>query len=157
MKSRTLVILSISVAVLALLGADSNLLAEPPRPGTASEASAQTALGTTFTYQGQLTDGGSPADGTYDFEFRLYDDPDTGAQVGDTVTVDDKTVTDGLFTVELDFGNDAFTGDARYLEIGVRPGGSTGAYTTLLPRQALTPAPYALALPGLWIQQKLGN
>jgi len=35
----------------------------------------------------------------------------------------------------------------------VRPGTSTGAYTTLTPRQALTPAPYALALSGLWTQQ----
>jgi len=110
-------------------------------------------VGTAFTYQGYLTDGGSPANGDYDFEFELYDDPDTGTQVGDIVTVDGKIVTDSLFTVELDFGSGIFTGEALYLEIGVRPGGSTGAYTTLSPRQALTPAPYALALPGLRTQQ----
>ena len=30
-------------------------------------------LGTAFTYQGQLQDGGSPAQGTYAFRFALYD------------------------------------------------------------------------------------
>jgi hypothetical protein len=55
--------------------------------------------------------------------------------------------------VKLDFGSGAFNGDARWLEIGVRPGASTGAYTTLDSRQELTPAPYALALPGLWTEQ----
>ena len=102
-----------------------------------------------FTYQGRLNDGGDLANGTYDFEFKLYDAASGGSQVSSTVTKDDVTVTDGLFTVELDFGDGVFTGDARWLEIGVRPGSSTGAYTTLTPRQALTPAPYALALPGL--------
>jgi hypothetical protein len=110
-------------------------------------------LGTAFTYQGRLTDGGSPANGEYDFRFMLYDAASSGAQVGSAVMREDVTVTDGLFTVQLDFGSGAFTGEARYLEIGVRPGDSTGAYTDLSPRQPLTPAPYALVLPGLWTQQ----
>ncbi|MGD8968540.1 MAG: hypothetical protein PVI07_13605 [Anaerolineae bacterium] len=100
-------------------------------------------VGTGFTYQGQLTDGGDPADGSYDFEFKLYDDATAGSQVGSTDPKGDETVTDGLFTVELDFGSDVFTGDARWLEIGVRAGDSSGAYTTLTPRQALTATPYA--------------
>ena len=29
-------------------------------------------LGTAFTYQGQLTDGGRPAEGIYDFRFAIY-------------------------------------------------------------------------------------
>jgi hypothetical protein len=110
----------------------------------------QAPLGTTFTYQGQLTDGGSPADGEYDLRFDLYDQASAGNLLG-TVTVPDHQITAGLFTVHLDFG-EVFTGTARYLEIGVRPG-SGGAYTPLIPRQELTPAPYALALPGLWTQQ----
>jgi hypothetical protein len=113
---------------------------------------AQEPVGTAFTYQGYLTDGGSPADGTYDFEFKLYDAASDGSQMGSTVIKDDVTVTDGVFTVELDFGSSIFTGDARWLEIGARPGSSSGSYTILTPRQALTPAPYALALPGLWTQ-----
>jgi len=117
--------------------------------------SAQEEVGTAFTYQGRLTDGGSPANGEYDFRFELYDAASDGAQVGSMVGKENTAVTDGLFTVELDFGSDIFTGEARYLEIGVRPGASGGLFTTLLPRQALTPAPYALALPGLWTQQNI--
>ena len=40
---------------------------------------------------------------------------------------------DGLFTVLLDFGV-IFDGTALFLEIGVRPGDSSGAYTVLTPR-----------------------
>ena len=29
-------------------------------------------MGTGFTYQGRLTDGGSPANGDYDFQFREF-------------------------------------------------------------------------------------
>jgi hypothetical protein len=111
-------------------------------------------VGTAFTYQGRLTDGGSPANGEYDFRFELYDAVSGGSQVGSMVPKENTAVTDGLFTVELNFGSGVFNGDARYLEIGVRPG-SGGTYTTLSPRQALTPAPYALALPGLWTQQNI--
>jgi hypothetical protein len=99
--------------------------------------------GTGFTYQGRLTDGGAPANGSYDFEFKLYDALSAGSPVGGTVSKANVTVTDGLFTVLLDFG-DAFDGTARYLGVGVRPGGSGGAYTPLDPRIALTPTPYAI-------------
>ena len=111
--------------------------------GTASARPLNAVLGTGFTYQGNLTDGGSPANGTYDFEFKLYDALSGGSQVGDTVTQGDVTVTAGLFTVQLDFG-DVFDGTALWLEIGVRPGASGGVYTPLTPRQALTAAPFAI-------------
>jgi len=52
-------------------------------------------------------------------------------------------VSNGLFTVTLDFGGGVFTGQARWLEIAVRTNGS-GAFTALQPRQELMPAPYAL-------------
>ncbi len=61
-------------------------------------------------------------------------------------------MTDGLFTTPIDFGN-VFTGTARYLQSTVRCPSGGGSYTTLSPRQALTPAPCALALPGLYTQQ----
>lgn len=101
-------------------------------------------IGNSFTYQGRLTDGGSPANGTYDLRFILYDAADGGAQVGTTVTREDVTVANGLFTVDLDFGASAFNGDARWMEIAVRPGASSNAHTVLSPRQTVSPAPYAL-------------
>ena len=104
-----------------------------------------TPMGTVFTYQGRLMDANDPADGLYDFEFMLYSDPNlSGSQMGTTVIVNDLDVIDGYFTVELDFGNKVFKGDARWLEVGVRPWDSTERHTILSPRQQVTPTPYAL-------------
>ncbi len=101
-------------------------------------------MGTVFTYQGRLMDADDVADGLYDFEFKLFDDPCTGTQQG-TIDVNDLDVIDGYFTVELDFGG-VFNGDARWLEIAVRPGASIDAndFAILIPRQELTPTPYAI-------------
>ncbi|MBS1793037.1 MAG: tail fiber domain-containing protein [Acidobacteria bacterium] len=104
-------------------------------------AAAQTA----FTYQGKLNDGGAPAGGAYDFTFRLFSAVSGGAQIGPDVTRDDVAVTNGIFTVNLDFGASPFSsGTGNYLEILVRPGASTGAYTTLAPRLPVASAPYAV-------------
>jgi hypothetical protein len=112
--------------------------------GGLASAAAQSPLGNEITYQGQLNDAGVLADGDYDFVFRLYDADTGGGQVSGDVTVDDWPVVDGLFTLQLDFGAGAFDGDARWLEVSVRPGDSGGIYTTLSPRQAVTAAPVAL-------------
>jgi hypothetical protein len=106
-------------------------------------AEAQTPQGTSFTYQGRLTEAGALATGPYDFRFVLYDAPVDGAQVGPTVTVDDMMVTEGLFTVSLDFGS-VFGSEKRWLELGVRLGADPGPYTPILPRQELTPGPSAI-------------
>jgi hypothetical protein len=100
-------------------------------------------LGTAFTYQGRLTDAGNPANGSYDFRFTLYDAPTGGTPVGSPVTANGVAVAQGLFASVLDFGPVAFTGQARWVLIEVRPAGG-GPYTPMAPRQELTPAPYAL-------------
>ncbi len=97
-----------------------------------------------FSYQGQLKFLGVPANGEYDFVFRLHDAVSGGSPVGSPVTVNDWPVSNGLFSVQLDFGASPFDGDARWLGVEVRPGNSPGAYTVLSPRQPLTAAPYAL-------------
>ena len=109
----------------------------------AAPAGAQTPQGTSFTYQGRLADGGTPADGAFDFLFILYDAAVGGSQVGPIVSRDDVAVTGGLFTVPLDFGA-AFGGSRRWLDVSVRPGASTGTYTPIVPRQELAAAPNAL-------------
>ena len=101
-------------------------------------------VGTAFTYQGQLKESGVPANGEYDFVFALFDDSAGGAQIGGYVLVDDWPVANGLFTVEIDFGADVFTGNALWLGVAVRPGASSGDHTILEPRQPLNAAPYAL-------------
>src|SRR6266536_5380418 len=95
-----------------------------------------------FTYQGKLNDGGNPANGNYDLQFKLYDALTGGTQIG-VRTRPDVPVTGGVFTVQLDFAVGAFGGPDRFLEIGVRPAGSPNAFTTLSPRQPITSSPYA--------------
>src|SRR3954469_9208460 len=102
------------------------------------------AQGTAFTYQGLLTEQGSPANGVYDLRFTLYDALSGGNPIGSIPDVNDLRITNGLFTVILDPGAGVFTGQPRWLNIGVRPGTSAGIYTNLSPRQALTAAPYAI-------------
>ena len=95
------------------------------------------AQGTAFTYQGRLTENGAPANGINDLTFTLYAAPSGGATVGTSNVVNDLAIGNGLFTITLDFGASAFDGNARWLQIAVRPGASTGAYTNLAPRQAV--------------------
>jgi hypothetical protein len=137
MKGQNVLRLAGALALATLL-ASGVALAQGPGPQDATDA-----LSTAFTYQGRLLDGGEPADGQYDFQFTLYDHYESGSQVGPVVELGDKEVTNGYFTVELDFG-DVFDGTALWLKVGVRPWDSVDPYTTLDPRQPLTAAPYAL-------------
>jgi len=100
-------------------------------------------VGTAFTYQGKLTDGGQPADGLYDFQFSLWDAATAGDSVAGPLPTNGVGVASGLFTVSLDFGAGVFYGQAEWLEIGVRTNGG-GDFTTLAPRQPLTASPFAL-------------
>jgi hypothetical protein len=61
------------------------------------------------------------------------------------VSIADLGITNGLFTVALDFGSEPFDGSARWVQIAVRPGSSTGAYTNVVPRQQITSSPYAIS------------
>jgi hypothetical protein len=101
-----------------------------------------TAQSNVFTYQGNVNNAGSPANGSYDFEFALFDAPSAGAQVGPAVSRSSVAVSNGIFSVQLDFGA-AFTGPGRYLEIRVRQTGQPG-FTTLSPRQFIASAPYSI-------------
>lgn len=107
--------------------------------------SAYPAFGQTsaFTYQGKLTDASLPPTAQYDFIFRLFNS--SGTQLGSDLARDDVQVTNGIFTVSLDFGSANFvSGAAASIEMAIRPGTSTGAYTTLTPRQPLMSSPYAI-------------
>jgi hypothetical protein len=108
--------------------------------GCAARLSAQ---GTAFTYQGQLGDGGAPANGSYDFRFAIYNAVTNGSQTGPPVTNTAVPVSNGLFTVTLNFGPGIFTGSNCWLDIGVRTTG-IGNYTALVPRQPVLPVPYAI-------------
>lgn len=99
-----------------------------------------------FTYQGLLKSNGTLTTGSYDMQFELFDTASigTGTQQGPPLIQPTVNVQSGVFAVRLDFGVGVFTGDARFLEIGVRPAGSAAPYTLLGPRQQILPTPYAL-------------
>jgi hypothetical protein len=142
---RTTKILSILVSALSLVAWSAAVSKAAP-------------LGTAFTYQGRFIDANNAADGIYDFQFKLYNDPCTGSQQGSAVDINELDVIDGYFTVGLNFGSAAFNGDARWLEIGVRPGEleDPNVYVILAPRQEVTPVPYALQTRGLFVDDN-GN
>jgi len=101
------------------------------------------AQSTAFTYQGRLNAAGAAASGNYDLAFALYNDPLLGILPGSVVTNSAVPVTNGLFTVTLDFGSTQLNGQALWLQILVRTNGS-GAFSELTPRQPLTSVPYAM-------------
>ena len=98
--------------------------------------------GTAFTYQGRLSDTGNAANGSYDLQFTLYSSATGPGSVAGPIPKPGVVLSNGLFTVTLDFGAE-FLGSDRWLEIAVRTNGA-GTFATLSPRQQLTPAPYAI-------------
>jgi hypothetical protein len=157
---RILIILLLALAVgmtfrLSAHGAVQAQDPQPPQEGLQpqGEVTIQALMGTAFTYQGQLKKDGNPVNGNCDFVFSLWNAESGGTQIGSNLDRTNVPVINGLFTIQLDFGTGAFQGEARWLRIRVRCPAGSGDYAVLEPRQPLTPAPYALALPGLWTQQ----
>ena len=106
------------------------------------------AQGTAFTYQGRLSSGGSPASGTYNLTFTLFGTNITGVAIAGPVTNNAVVVTNGLFTVLVDFGSSVWNGETNWLEIGVETN-LASSFITLVPRQQLTPVPYAITAENL--------
>ncbi len=107
--------------------------------------SAVWAQNTAFTYQSRLNDNGALANGNYDLQFSLFDALNGGAQIGDTLNKSGVAIANGVFIVQLDFGTNAFSnGGQRFLQIAVRPAGTSDPYTTLSPRTEITSTPYAI-------------
>src|SRR5215831_8089083 len=75
------------------------------------------AQGTAFTYQGRLNDGANPATGIYDLRFDVYDSTNNpGVLIAGPITNAATSVSNGFFTVTLNFGPGIFTGADRWLE-----------------------------------------
>ena len=148
MMSRTTFDRCRSVVLIAVLG-PALVLAGLALVEAQAPVPQETALGSGFSYQGLLTDSdtGEPIAGPCDLRFGLYEsqadnDPVSPLQVEPKVLPDN-----GYFSVDLDFGSAAFSGEARYLEIEVDCG---DGYATLSPRVNLQAVPYALHATGNW-------
>ena len=137
---RVLLIAIVALLVVNVNPGSADKLSLVPLPAPAVDPDD---MGSAFTYQGRLMEGSNPANGVYDFIFRLYDDAVvTPPMPIGTVVLDDYPVSNGLFMATLDFGVGAFTGYERWLEISVKPDAMSG-YSTLTPRQQINPTPYA--------------
>lgn len=154
MKVKLLYVAAIVFSLLMLIRIG---MATAQAPGPHAPASSQAEPGVAasspvsaaFTYQGQLKKGGAPVTANCSMAFRLYDQASGGSQVGSTVA-SEVPVLNGLFTVQLNFGDAAFSGDARWLGIQVQCPGDSGYVD--LGRQTVVAAPYALTLrPGALI------
>jgi hypothetical protein len=122
-------------------------------------AAAAAPVGTAFTYQGQLKlNGMLVSNSQCYFTFRLYDALANGTLIGQVPLSGigqqgtPVAVSNGLFTADIDFGDGAFNGSARWMETSVCclafpfPVGTTCTQTTLSPRQPVNAVPYALGL-----------
>ncbi len=142
---RALIFLTIASAVLIAIPAASAIGQGLRGPSSDQHINAAVAIGSSFTYQGRLVDGGSAPTGAYDIRFVLFDAAVGGSQVPNSpiLTRDDVAVAAGLFSVELDFGDGVFDGEARWIELAVKPG-TSGNFTVLNPRQPVQPIPQAM-------------
>ena len=102
------------------------------------------AQATAFTYQGQLQNNGSPASGTYNLQFTLFATNTGGVAIAGPVTNGAVAVTNGLFTVTIDFGGGPWNGQSNWLQIAVETNSASATFTTLTPRQPITPVPYSI-------------
>ena len=116
-------------------------------------------LGTAITYNGMLINNDGLAEGLYDFAFTLYDaaDPNTRMQIGNKIEMNELSVVNGLFQVELDFGYgnpNVFNGDARWLETIAWPSGSTATESNIMYLfQEIKAVPYTLLNRGIFVDK----
>lgn len=114
-------------------------------PGTGGDRSQVQALGTEFTFQGQIKQNGSGITGNADIRLTVYDDAVGGSQVVTPLTLTNVSVSNGIFTRTIDFGP-IYEGFAKFVQIEVRFPAGSGNYTSLSPRQPLLAVPYAMGL-----------
>lgn len=128
----------------------------------ATPATADWEAGQTFTFQGRLLEYGEPANGSYDFQFSLYNTASGGIQVGDTTLTTGCLVVDGLFKVDLDFGTNPspFDGRAFWMEVTTRPydeNNPDAPFSGLFPRLSVSPTPYSLKAAGAAMADSVAN
>jgi len=124
--------------------------------GLFSSADLALGQGTAFTYQGRLSYSGQPASGSFDLTFSLFNTNTNGIAIVGPITNTGVMPSNGIFTVNLDFGRGTFNGADSWLEIGARPSGNS-QFTILSPRQPILSAPYAMHAPGSVVWQVVTN
>jgi hypothetical protein len=128
-----------------------------------SQLSTAFAQGTVITYQGQLQNNGSPANGSYTIIFNLYTNATGGNALG-AETNSNVAVNNGLFTTTIDgsrligdFGGGPLPWPSpSWLELAVATNGAN-TFITLTPRQQLTSVPVAIYAETAGLSGAYGN
>lgn len=143
-SARWLFVLALGVVTLlislALIGTASAQRNGPQSP--------QAATGSGFTYQGRLIKNGQPISDTCALSISLWD-ASSGDNFLNSNTFTTVPISNGLFTVQIDYGASTFNGEERWIEMAVKCTGDAN-YITLSPRTKLTPTPYAMYALGNW-------
>jgi len=131
MKYKVILTLLISINNLFTLAAGN-----PPDPAF---------MGSSFSYQGELLDNGSPANDEYDIIFDAYNYvSENGTPIVGTDSFFNIQVSNGLFEVPIvDFGN-IYNDFEIWIEISIRKSSIGGTYTALDTRQRLGAVPNAV-------------
>jgi len=96
-----------------------------------------------LTFQGTLQDLGRRANRSYDWRFTVYDGPVRGNAISEPVTNAATRLTNGAFTATFVVDLDVLKERTGWIEVGVRPAGSTGDFTTFGSRHEITAPPPA--------------
>jgi hypothetical protein len=136
MSRKWLVSLSVTLGMLILLWAIGSALAQGPEPQ--GDISSAATVNSRISYQGVLTESGTPVNGNRNMVFNFYTNNTCSGVAVLQVIKNNVPVTDGLFSVELDVTHGVFWGQALWLEVEV--GG------TPIGCEEILPVPYALSL-----------
>ena len=103
-------------------------------------------VNTGFSYQGELLDNGSPANGNYDIVIDAFTVVTGGSGFIFPPEFINVTVSNGLFSLDnVDFGDLLYLANSDiWLEISVRETSVGGSYTILTPRQKLNTSPFSV-------------
>lgn len=95
-----------------------------------------------FSYQGTLSHEGNPVNGIHEIRATLWNASVGGNQISHTDIHPFVQVTDGLFSIQINFDNEAFNDAERWLQLAVDG-------TTLTPRHAINASPYSITTRGI--------
>jgi hypothetical protein len=113
---------------------------------------AETPIGTTINYsRNNMKLDGVTLNGIYDVRYLLWDHETEGMQIGHALTKTDVSIASGQLPARgVDFGDGAFDGGARWIEVRVRQGGNE--FRRVGHRVRFLAVPYALSVYGIRIE-----
>lgn len=141
----------VALAIFAVAVVLSPRLAQETRAQGPLPQSPEAALGTGFTYQGELKKNGVPLNGTCNMTFSIWDSlSNLTGQIGSSEAINNIVVTNGRFTAVLNsggaFGANAYKAEARWLQTAVQCLGDVSPVTlTRMPITAVPQAQFAAA------------